>query len=524
METISTLPGGWVQDAAVLLGGISLSYYLRKRATNGRAGFRQPPSLKGLPILGNALDIPLENCQQEYSKWAKELNSDIISASALGMNIVVIDTLSIALELMDKRSSRYSSRPETVMAKDLMGWDYLFAMLPYGERWKERRRMFVQHFRPADTSIIRPQEHEFVGRFLVELSRTPDRLFEVIRGSMGGFIISLAYGIPIKARGDPHLNFSEKSVRTLAEVTTPGSNFVDVLPFLKYVPAWLPGAGFQRRARELYYMSDKFRSSPFNEAVSSFGTSQARPSFVSVALGAIEENSVDSENQKQIIKDTAAMFYGAGTDTIVASILSWIWVMLKNPQVQARVHEELDRVLNGRLPEFEDQDQLPYLMATLMESMRLAPPAAIGVPHRSTEDDVYGDYFIPKDSVIIPNVWSMLRREDEYGLDAGRFNPDRFLTPDGQINTNVLDPHIAAFGFGRRSCPGAHIGRSMVWLAAASLATVFEWREPLGEDGKPIDQPEDYETGLLYQPNRFKYELKLRPNAQDVLSELEAQQ
>ena len=64
------------------------------------------------------------------------------------------------------------------------------------------------------------------------------------------------------------------------------------------------------------------------------------------------------------------MFYGAGTDTIVASILSWIWVMLKNPQVQARVHAELDRVLNGRLPEFEDQDQLPYLTTTLMESMR----------------------------------------------------------------------------------------------------------------------------------------------------------
>jgi hypothetical protein len=37
----------------------------------------------------------------------------------------------------------------------------------------------------------------------------------------------------------------------------------------------------------------------------------------------------------------------------------------------------------------------------------------------------------------------------------------------------------------------------MVWLAAASLATVFEWSEPLGEDGKPIDQPEDYETGLI---------------------------
>lgn len=62
-----------------------------------------------------------------------------------------------------------------------MGWDYLFAMLPYGDKWRERRRVFAKHFRPADTSIIRPQQHEFVGRLLVELNRTPDQFFEALR-------------------------------------------------------------------------------------------------------------------------------------------------------------------------------------------------------------------------------------------------------------------------------------------------------------------------------------------------------
>ncbi|KAJ2913746.1 hypothetical protein MD484_g6664, partial [Candolleomyces efflorescens] len=424
-------------------------------------------------------------------------DSDILSVRALGTTIVVIDTVSIAVELMDKRSSRYSSRPETVMAKELLGWEYLMGTLPYGEKWKDRRRMFVQHFRPTDTSIIHPQEHEFVARLLVELNRTPEEFFEVLRGSIGGFIISLAYGIPIKARGDPYLELSEKSSQVFTDAVTPGSYFVDLFPILKHIPAWFPGAGFQRKARELRPISAKLKSSPFKEAVTNFGTPLARPSFVSIALGAMDENAVDAENQKEVIQDTAAMFYMAGTDTIVSSLLSWIWVMLKNPLIQHRVRIELDRVLDGRLPDFGDQDQLPYLMATLMESMRLAPPAPIGGPHLNTEDDVFGDYFIPRASIIVPNIWSMLRREDEYGPDASSFNPDRFLSPDGRINPKVLDPHLVAFGFGRRSCPGAHIGRSMVWLAAASLATIFEWREPLGEDGTPIDQPEDYETGLV---------------------------
>lgn len=138
-------------------------------------------------------------------------------------------------------------------------------------------------------------------------------------------------------------------------------------------------------------MSEQCRSAPFDEALSKFvhplspfihevllsltrlkGTKEARPSFVSAALGALEGSieSAETEYQRQIIKDTAAMFYMVGTDTIVASILTWIWVLLKNPDIQARVHAELDAVLKGKMPEFRDQEQLPYLMATLMESTR----------------------------------------------------------------------------------------------------------------------------------------------------------
>lgn len=91
---------------------------------------------------------------------------------------------------------------------------------------------------------------------------------------------------------------------------------------------------------------------------------------MTTALGALEENGENVEHQRQIIKDTAAMFYMAGTDTIVGTILNWIWALLKNPEVQAKVHAELDTVLRGRMPEFEDQERLPYLTATLMESAR----------------------------------------------------------------------------------------------------------------------------------------------------------
>lgn len=208
--------------------------------------------------------------------------------------------------------------------------------------------------------------------------------------------MSLAYGIPIKPRDDPHLMLSELTLQTLLPIFTPGSNFVDIFPSLKYLPKWFPGAGFKRMAAELYYMADKFRSSPFDAGLSLLvrtivyaqisvnvlfmilcvpsqhqGTEKARPSFISVGLEAIDPTKPDAENQTQILKDAAAMFYGAGTDTIAATLLTWIWVMMKNPEAQARVHAELDAVLrDNQMPDFEDEEALPYLSATLMEATR----------------------------------------------------------------------------------------------------------------------------------------------------------
>ncbi|KAJ3501762.1 hypothetical protein NMY22_g18811 [Coprinellus aureogranulatus] len=168
------------QDAAILIGGVSLSYYLKQKTSKKQLPL--PPSPKGLPVLGNALQIPLENLAQEYANWGRELDSDIVSATALGKSIVVVNSIEKAFDLLDKRSAIYSSRFQSTVAAELLGFDYPFALLPYNDRWKERRRMFVQNFRPTDLSIVLPQAQEFINRFLVDLKRNPEELLEVARG------------------------------------------------------------------------------------------------------------------------------------------------------------------------------------------------------------------------------------------------------------------------------------------------------------------------------------------------------
>ena len=134
--------------------------------------------------------------------------------------------------------------------------------------------------------------------------------------------------------------------------------------------------------------------------------------------------------------------------------------MLLFPHVQRKAHEELDRVIGrDRLPEFSDQDQLPYIKAIYLELLRWRPVAPLGVPHKSIIDDEYRGMLIPKGSILVGNGWLvfignplhyliqcarlMLRNERDYGPNPDEFNPERFLKKDAHIPN-------AAFGFGRR--------------------------------------------------------------------------
>lgn len=134
--------------------------------------------------------------------------------------------------------------------------------------------------------------------------------------------------------------------------------------------------------------------------------------------------------------------------------------MLLYPDVQAKASDELDRVVGqDRLPDFSDEEQLPYIKAVCLEVLRWHPFAPVGVPHRSIADDEYRGMFIPKGSVVIANAWYvimytctkvssddlryMLRNEAVYGHDVDDFRPERFLTEGRK-------PPDATFGFGRR--------------------------------------------------------------------------
>jgi cytochrome P450 len=148
------------------------------------------------------------------------------------------------------------------------------------------------------------------------------------------------------------------------------------------------------------------------------------------------------------IKGAAATLYIAGNDTTATTVVLFILYMIQNPEAQRKGQEEMDRVVGTeRLPTWEDIPKLKYLNLILQECYRMCPLSPLGIPHASSEDDIYNGMFIPKGTIVYQNVWAMHHDEKVYS-DPFTFNPERFA-PEADGGKNEPYP-VGNFGFGRR--------------------------------------------------------------------------
>lgn len=171
------------------------------------------------------------------------------------------------------------------------------------------------------------------------------------------------------------------------------------------------------------------------------------------------------------LRDEVMTIFLAGHET-TANALTWTWYLLsQNPEVESKLHEEIDRVLAGRMPAFEDVAQLKYTEMVLAESMRLYPPAwALG---RLAIDEIeIGGYVVPARSLVLMSQYVM-HRDPRYFTDPFRFDPDRWTA-----DSRDARPQFSYFPFG--GGPRRCIGEGFAWmegiLLIAALAQQWQMR------------------------------------------------
>ncbi|KAJ3764225.1 cytochrome P450 [Lentinula raphanica] len=496
----------------------SVVLYLYKRRSSRHLA-PLPPGPRKLPIIGNLLDMPTTFEWETYDRWCKELGSDIIHLEVAGTSIIIMNSSEVAEELLDQHSAIHSDRPRLVMVNELMGWNFSFGLMAYGDEWRAQRKLFQQEFHPQAAERFQPLETRVTHQFLYRLLQDPKNYVHHIRHLAASTILGIAYGIDVQEENDPYVDAAERALESLGLGIAPGAFLVESIPVLKYIPEWFPGASFKRKAKEWARYSTIMRELPYTAAKEHISQGTAQPSFTSYSLEKLTE-SEDVVEQEKRVQSTAATMYTDFSSLYyqtVSVISTFILAMLANPEAQKRAQEEIDSVVQaGELPRFSDQERLPYVTAIVKEAMRWKNVTPLGIPHASTSEDIYRGYRIPAGSIMVPNIWAMLHNENMYP-EPHAFKPERFIGTDGKINPLIKDPDTALFGFGRRICPGRFMAFSSIWIAIASMLAVFDITKPLDENGCVVEPTYEYIPSMACVPAPFECSLKPRTAQADEM-------
>lgn len=507
---MSDYPLSFTVTAAALA---ATSLFLYGAFRSSRKSLALPPGPKPWFIYGNASDIPHKKPWIEFHKWSQKYGG-LIYFTIFQTKFIVINDYNIAFELLDKRSHLYSDRPRSVML-DLLGWGFNMTFFNYGTRWKEHRRVMHQNLNNRAVREWRQTQQDAIRKFLKKLIINPDDWLYQIEHLTGSAIMKFTYGYDLKEK-DEYMPVIKKAVEVLT--TSQGIGFmVDKLPILKYVPSWFPGARFKRFAEEGRPYCEQILEEPFKNAKDLWLAGKAPNSYVTRLLDEFGGNEVPKDKE-QVVKETSAVLYAAGTDSTYSIINSFFLASIIYPETVKKAREEIDRVVGlDRLPTFTERESLPYVDAMVKELFRWNPAAPLSPSHQILVDDVYNGYLIPAGTILHPNIWSMTHNEDVYP-DPFNFKPERFLGLDPE-KAKKIDPRNMIFGFGRRVCVGQFFADQQIWLTVACLIATFDIKKATDEFGREITPVPNY-PGFVGKPDPFPCVVTVRDqNAVKLIEE-----
>ncbi|KAG1852783.1 cytochrome P450 [Suillus subalutaceus] len=444
--------------------------------------FPLPPGPRSLPLLGNALQLDTKRPWLTYTAWGKTYGK-MIYCRILGIDLIIINSETIARELLDKhRSANYSTRP-VIRTNELSGLDFNTGLLPYGETLRQHRKIFHQVLR-AEVSVSYHEMHSrHANELVINLLNVTSDLHRHTREYTASLVMAVTYGY--LAHEDIFLTRVNELIDITKYILAPErAAMFTAFPFLEKLPSWCFPGGFalMGRCREL---CQQLLNEPFGEVKAQMANGTASHSLITNFLSQARDDA-DEDTMKAV----ALMGFMAGLDTTTSALQTFLLAMVLYPDVQAQARAEIDQVVrHDKMPCLDDRASLPYLDAVLHEVLRWYPPVPLGVPHATSNDDIYDGYFIPKGAIVMVNQWALSRDEDMFP-DASRFDPSRHLTVEGKLK----DPFVNhfAFGHGRRVCP------------AAAILAVLRIDHAKDSNGDRIEVKPEFSTGMAIHPEPFQ--------------------
>ncbi|THU89559.1 cytochrome P450 [Dendrothele bispora CBS 962.96] len=321
-----------------------------------------------------------------------------------------------------------------------------------------------------------------------DLHWTSESLRKQVELGIAASIFNVTYGYPLNSADDTFLRQSMRVMDDFCKTAEAGVWIVDMIP---------QRSGFLKIARDLRSNYEAVMKNLFQWAKDSLDNETVIPSICSAALSS---NLSPSQELEEQLSFAAFSALAGGLDTI-----------------QTKARAEIDNCVgNLRLPTLDDKESLPFVRSVITEVMRFYPPTPLGFPHSLQQDDVYNDMFLPKKSIIFPNVWYMLRDPEVFDKPE-IFNPSRY----GGLDSEMQKVTDTTFGFGRRVCPGRYFAENTIFAIVANLLATCEILPPSDSTGKECKSEVPVAgTGTIAFYGPFECIIKPRPETSHLLGEL----
>jgi len=429
------------------------------------------PSPKGLPLIGNTLQIDAPHFHQQIERWRQELGPYFTVQIARRRMLVVSDHEVIAKALRDRPDGFSRSDRLRVIGTELGMKPGVFGS--NGEEWKKQRRMVMAGFDPAHVKGYYPSLARVGGRLESRWDKAAaagtaiDLQADLMRFTVDT-IAGLAFGSEVNT-----LESDEDVIQKHLDKIFPSlfKRMMSPLPVWRWVKrdsdrqlehamqeVDAAVAGFVAQARARLVAHPERREHPGN--------------LLEAMIVAADEP--DSGITDEIVAGNVLTMLLAGEDTTANTIAWMIHLLWKHPQALARAQQEVrTAIANPAAPTFAEIDGLDYIEACAHETMRLKPVAP-NLPLQATRDTVLGDVRVPAGTMVI----NMLRHDsvsERFVPNAAAFEPERWLGergPGGQANS--AKRLSMPFGAGPRMCPGRYLALLEMKMAMAVLLGRFD--------------------------------------------------
>ncbi|CAA0818090.1 Cytochrome P450 71A25 [Striga hermonthica] len=457
-----------------------------------------PPSPKGLPLIGNIHQLgtsPHRSLQSLSRKYGREL----LLLHLGRVPVLLASSANAAREIMKNQDAIFSNRPKLSIPNRLLYGSRDMAFTPYGEYWRQVRSICVtnllsskrvqcfRHVREEETSAMVDKIRQLAS----SSSSSVINLSEVFASLSSDILCRVVLG----RKYSNEKNREYEKFKLLGEFAKllGATSWGDYIPWL----SWINRVnGLNKKVERVAKQYDSFLENVIQEHKErgkkhddDDDDDDGELDFVDILLELQRKNEGGFRVEDETIKALILDMFGAGTDTTELTLVWVLTELIKNPRTMKILQNEVKHIAENKkgIIDESDLDKMPYLKASIKESLRLHTPVPLLIPRECTHDTEVLGYNVYAGTQVLINVWA-IARDSESWENPEEFRPERFL--DSGVDFKGKDFEYIPFGAGRRGCPGTAFAVAVVELGLAKLVHHFKFALPDGEKEEDLDMGE----------------------------------